>query len=102
MWIANTDSWTLATGTSIWLIGDTTSSCPPNGVDLPIVQVKDGAVVVSTVISASPSEIVIELDGYCRRMTPAAPGPLGRTRRFLGSEWVLGKPVGWPGLTCSI
>ena len=73
MWIANTDSWTLETGTSIWLIGDATTSYPPNGIDLPITLVSDGAVVMSTVISASSSEIVIELGGYRRRMTPTAP-----------------------------
>jgi len=93
MWLANTDSWTLETGTSIWLIGDATTSYPPNGIDLPITLVSDGAVVMSTVISASSSEIVIELGGYRRRMTPAAPGPPGRAPKFLGSEWILRKPV---------
>jgi hypothetical protein len=99
MWLANTDSWTLDTGTSIWLIGDTTSAYPPNGIDLPITLVSDGAVVMSTVIRASSSEIVIELGGYRRRMTPAPPRPPGRAPKFFGSEWILGKPVltrRWP------
>jgi hypothetical protein len=50
----------------------------------------DDAVVMSTVISASPSEIVIERDGFRWRMTPAAPRFPARTSRFPGSEWILG------------
>ena len=98
-WAAHTTFWTLGTGTSIWLVGDTTSWYPPNGIDMPILLV-DGAVVMSTVISASPSEIVIELDGYRRHMTPAAPHSPG-TSKFPGSEWILGErmkdrpPVGF-------
>ena len=91
-WAAHTSFWTLGTGTSIWLVGDTPAKYPPVGSDLRILLI-DGAVVECLVVRASPSEIVIELDGYRRPMTPAAPGLLGRTRRFPGSEWILGKPV---------
>lgn len=91
-WAAHTNYWTLATGTSIWLVGDTTTPYPPNGTDLPILLV-DGAVIQSHVVRASLSEIVIELGGYHRHMTPAAPRSSGKTRRFPGSEWILGKPV---------
>jgi hypothetical protein len=90
-WVAHTNFWTLGTGTSYWLVGETNSLYPPNGADLPILLV-DGAVIESRVVGASLSEIVIELGGYRRRMTPAAPDSLGRTRRFPGSEWILGKP----------
>ena len=91
-WVAHTNFWTLGTGASIWLIGDTTSSCLPNGIDLPILLV-DGALVMSAVISASPSEIVIELDGYSRRMTPAEPRSSAGMSELHGSEWILGERV---------
>jgi hypothetical protein len=61
-WTAHTNCWTLEIGTLISLIGDATSSYPPMGVDLPILLI-DGALVMSTVTNASPSEIVIELCG---------------------------------------
>ncbi|MBR1142628.1 hypothetical protein [Bradyrhizobium sp. AUGA SZCCT0431] len=91
-WVAHTNFWTLETGTLIWLIGGTTSSYPSTGVDLPILLI-DGALVMSTVVNASPSEIVIELCGYRRRMTPAVPGSSGTTSNFPGSEWILGERV---------
>ena len=95
-WAAHTSFWALGTGTSIWLVGNTTSKYPPSGIDLSILLV-DGAIVKGRVISATPSEIVIELDGYRRRMTPAKPNSYDRPRRFPGSEWILGKPILGPG-----
>lgn len=95
-WAAHTNFWTLGTGTSIWLVGATATRYPPSGADLKILLV-DGAIVIGRVISATPSEIVIELDGYRRHMTPAAPYSQDRPRRFPGSEWILGKPVLGPG-----
>jgi len=59
----------------------------------------DGVVIECLVARASRSEIVIELDGYHRRMTPAAARFLGEARRFPGSEWILGKPVHGLALT---
>jgi hypothetical protein len=56
---------------------------------LPILLV-DGALVMSIVMSASPSEIVIELDHYRRRMTPASPASLSEIGKFPGSKWTLG------------
>jgi len=91
-WAAHTNSWTLGTGISLWLIGDTYSKYPPRGSVLQI-RLVDGAVIECLVARASRSEIVIELDGYHRRMTPAAPRFPGEARRFPGSEWILGKPV---------
>lgn len=87
-WAAHTNSWTLETGTSIWLVADTRSSRPPNGVDLPILLV-DGAIIKGRILSSSPSEIVIELFGYCRRMTPAVLRSHGMTNEFPGTEWIL-------------
>jgi hypothetical protein len=86
-WVAHTNSWTLETGTSIWLMGD--SSYPPNGIELPILLI-DGALVMSTVISASPSKIVLELNHYRRSLIPAAPNSLSDIGKFPGSEWILG------------
>ena len=91
-WAAHTHFWTLETGTSIWLVGDTDSSCPPSGTDLPILLV-DGAIVNGRIFSASPSEIVIELFGYRRRMTPAAPNLPGSASEFPGAEWILREHV---------
>lgn len=91
-WAALTHAWTLGTGTLIWLTNsfeaDRVPSIPPSGIDLPILLV-DGAIANSRVISASPSEIVIELDGYRRRMTPVSPPLPPGTRGFPGSGWIL-------------
>ena len=89
-WAGHTNFWTLGTGTSIWLVGQTTSSHPRSGTNLRIA-LADGAVVLCRVVRASRSEIVIELDGYHRSMTPA-PRHSRTWQRFPGSEWVLGKP----------
>ena len=95
-WAALTNAWTLGTGTLIFLTAsfeaDRVPSIPPSGIDLPILLV-DGAVANSRVISASPSEIVIELDGYRRRMTPVSPPLPPGTRGFPGSGWILGSRV---------
>jgi hypothetical protein len=63
------------------------STFPPTGIDLPIV-LGDETVVSSTVVSSSPTQIVIELDsGHLRRLTPGKSG--FSPRGFPGSEWIV-------------
>jgi hypothetical protein len=88
-WAAQTNSWTLDIGTSIWLVGDDGASHPPAGYDLPILLI-DGAIVSAIVLNASSSEITLKLFDFMWRLTPAA---AGRTSSFPGAEWILSSPT---------
>ncbi len=63
------------------------SHFPPEGIYLPIV-LGDETVINSTVVSSSPTRIVLELDsGHLRCLTPGASGL--SPRGFPGSEWIV-------------
>ncbi|MDQ8730519.1 hypothetical protein [Bradyrhizobium sp. LHD-71] len=79
----------LQTGASVWLTtSDNRQPLPPAGAELPIV-LGDATLIMSTVLSSSPSAIVIELDcAHLRRLTPAR-GRSANPASFPGSEWIV-------------
>ena len=87
-WAGHTRSWTLGTGVKVWLRTNAKRrTFPAEGIDLPIV-LGDETVISSTVVSSSPTRIVLELDsGHLRCLTPGASGL--SPRGFPGSEWIV-------------
>ena len=87
-WAGHTRAWTLETGSKVWLrTSAKRQAFPPKGIELPIV-LGDETVIRSTVVSSSPTRIVIELDsGHLRCLTPGMSGL--PPRGFPGSEWIV-------------
>ena len=87
-WAGHTRAWMLETGAKVWLrTSAERSTFPPEGIDLPIL-LGDATVISSTVVSSSPTRIVIELDsGHLKCLTPGMSNL--SPRGFPGSEWIV-------------